>query len=137
MKIILAIRSTSSCKTDNKFKAYLIVSHPEIFSTLPDSIVIGVIANITSYLLSLMGSYRDLFIICVGAALVARFQQVNKILLAHKGKAMPSTFFAEHRLYYRKLVGLVADVDKAISSIIMLALSNNLFLICTSLLNSL
>jgi gustatory receptor len=88
-------------------------------------------------MLSLLGSFRDLFIICVSAALTARFQQVNKILLDHKGKSMPTSFYAEHRLYYRKLVGLVADVDKAISSITMLALSNNLFFICTSLLNSL
>lgn len=137
LKTILVIQATSTCHGENKFKAFLIVSHPEVYSTLNDNLIIGIIARITSYMLSLLGSFRDLFIICVTAALTARFQQVNKILLDHKGKSMPTSFYAKHRLYYRKLVGLVADVDKAISSITMLALSNNLFFICTSLLNGL
>lgn len=85
-----------------------------------------------------MGSFRDLFIMCIAIALSSRFQQVNKILLAHKGKSMlPSSFWSEQRQYHRKLAGLVYDVDDAISKITLLALSNNLFFMCTSLLNSL
>jgi gustatory receptor len=134
---ILTFTSVARCKTTSKVKAFLIISHPEIFYAFNGSVIVGVIARITSYLLSLMGSYRDLLVMCISLALTTRLQQVNKILLLHKGRFMVPSFFAEHRLYHRKLVSLVADADNAISSITMLALSNNLFYICTSLLNSL
>jgi hypothetical protein len=93
--------------------------------------------RITGYMLALMGSYRDLFVMCVSFALSARFQQVNKILLRHKSKSMQPNFYVEHRLYYRRLVSLVTDADEIISPITLLALSNNFFFICLALFNSL
>jgi gustatory receptor len=138
LQTTLAIRSASKCRSESGLKAYLIVSHPEIFQIIGDNMALGIFAKITSFMLSLMGSYRDLFVMCISLALSTRFQQVNKILLDHKGKSMlPSCFWSEHRQYHRKLAGLVNDVDITINNITLLALSNNLFFICTSLLNSL
>lgn len=134
---ILTLRSLRKCRTPDQMRAFLIISHPEIFYTVGDNLTIGMIAKLTSYLLSFMSSYRDLFVMCISLALSIRFQQVNKILLHHKGKSMLPNFYAEHRLFHRNLVSLVSDADKVISSITMLALSNNLFYICSSLLNSL
>ena len=132
------MQTAHECATRNKFKAFLIISNPQVFAIFGSgNVAVAIIAKLTGYMLSLLGSYRDLFVMCVAVALTTRFQQVNKILLHNKGKSMSPNFYAEHRLYHRKLVSLVTDVDKAMSSITLLALSNNLFFICTSLLNSL
>lgn len=137
LELALEAHTATKCHTESGLKAYLLVSHPEIFQIV-DSIVVAAFARITSFILLLMGSYRDLFIMCISLALTTRFQQVNKILLDHKGKSMlPSGFWSEHRQYHRKLVGLVNDVDGVINNLMLVAFSNNLLFICTSLLNSL
>lgn len=136
--IILVVKFASERQSESVFRAFSINSHPEIFQIIgKNDIIVGIFAKITSFMLSLMGSYRDLFVMCISLALSTRFQQVNKILLDHKEKSMlPSCFWTENWLYHRKLAGLVNDVDRTISNITMLALSNNLLFICTSLLNS-
>lgn len=137
LKTAVSINAASTCKNLSGLRAYLIISHPEIFQITGGNLVMVILARTTSFLMSLMGSFRDLFIMCIAIGLSSRFQQVNKILLAHKGKSMlPSSFWSDQRQYHRKLAGLVYDVDDAISKITMLALSNNLFFMCTSLLNS-
>jgi gustatory receptor len=138
LELALELQTSLNCHSTSGLRAFLMVSHPEIFQVIGDNIAIAIVARITSLTLLLMGSYRDLFIMCISLALTTRFQQVNKILLDHKGKSMlPNLFWSEHRRYHRKLVGLVNDVDGAINNLTLVALANNLFFICTSLLNSL
>lgn len=116
LELALEIQTAFNCTSSSGLKAFLQVSHPEIFQVIGDNIIIAIIARVTSLILLLMGSYRDLFIMCISLALTTRFQQVNKILLDNKGKSMlPNLFWSKHRQYHRKLVGLVNDVDCAIN----------------------
>lgn len=115
--------------------SFLVTSNPKILS---DNLVIGVIFQTTSLAMELMGSFRDLLIMCVSFALSHRFQQVNKVLLSHKGKSLPSrSFWSEQRENHRRLVRLVDDVDDDLANLNLLALTNNLFSIGVSLLFSL
>jgi gustatory receptor len=137
LKVAITVEKANNCQMSSKFKAFLKVSQPGIYLVFGDNLFVNIIARLSGYLVTLMGSFRDLFVMCISVALAARFQQVNKILLQHKGISMPPSFFFKQRLYHRKLATLVSDIDNAISSITLLALGNNLFSICTSLLNSL
>ena len=50
---------------------------------------------------------------------------------------VPPGFWAEYRLYYREITNLILVVDTALSKIILISISNNLFFICVQLLRSL
>lgn len=54
-----------------------------------------------------------------------------------KKQHMNEDYWESRRLQYRNLAKLCADVDAAISSIVMLSFLNNLFFICVQLLRSL
>jgi hypothetical protein len=126
------------CEAQNRLKSFFILSHPDVFGILGHyNLVIGLIVKLTSYIFGLMDCYKDLLVMCISLILATRFQQVNKILLQANGVSMPTSFYVEQKLYHRSMINLANDVDNAISSLILLALSSNFFFICLSLFNSL
>lgn len=73
----------------------------------------------------------------VSIGLASKFRQINEHLSAVKGKYVDGSFWSEYRLYYREVSNLVATVDIALSKIVLISISNNLFFICVQLLRSL
>ncbi|XP_055641419.1 gustatory receptor for sugar taste 64f-like [Toxorhynchites rutilus septentrionalis] len=82
-------------------------------------------------------SYMDLFVIVISIGLSHTFKRVNDFMIKHKRKTMTEQFWGEQRQNYRNICDLVQQVDDVISIITMLSISNNLFFICASILNSL
>jgi hypothetical protein len=137
LRAILAVNAVARCETSNKFKVSLAAEYRELSHVFGANLVILMMAKISTFTFSLMASYRDLLIISIAIALTARFRQVNKILLDHKGAFMLPKFYDDHRVFHRKLVSLTGEVDKAISSLMMILLLDNLFFICTAFINGL
>lgn len=132
LRSILAVLAVARCESKNKFKLSLATEFREISNVFGENLVILIMFKIATFTFSLMASYRDLLIMSIAMALSARFRQVNKILLDHKGEFMLPKFFDDSRVLYRNLVGLTSEVDGAISSLMMVSLVDNLFFICTA-----
>jgi Trehalose receptor len=139
LRTVLQLRKLASCNEAGvSIERFLKSSHPAIFATFGDNLVIASIAQTTSFMMSLMGSFRDLFIMCISFALSHRFQQVNNVLSTHKGELVTTqSFWSKQREDYRKLARLIDEVDNCISNLTLLAYANNLFSICASLQESL
>lgn len=82
-------------------------------------------------------SYTDLFVIIISIGLASKFKQINEDLIAVKGMSVHRGFWNEYRLYYREVTKLISTVDLALSKVILISVSNNLFFICVQLLKSL
>lgn len=74
--------------------------------------------------------------IVVSIGLASKFKLINNDMMAVKGLGVQKSFWAEYRLYYREITSLILAVDTAMSKIILLSISNNLFFICVQLLRS-
>lgn len=81
-------------------------------------------------------SLSDLFVIVVSIGLASKFKQINEDLMEVKGRSVHPAFWSEYRLYYREITSLISLVDNAMSKIILISISNNLFFICVQLLRS-
>lgn len=79
-----------------------------------------------------------MFVIIISIGLTSKFEQLNDELRKMKGiRGISPEYWSEYRVYYREIVGLIAIVDRAVSKIILISISNNLFFICVQLLRSL
>jgi Trehalose receptor len=125
------------CNNEQVTRAFYINSYPSIFQIIDYSPVVGFIAKLMSYVITLTWAYRDLFVINIAFALKSMFNQLNETLSANKYRANPSDFWSQQRLNYRKLASLVTEVDMAICSITFLSLAINVFFVCVHLFNGL
>jgi gustatory receptor len=118
-------------------KAFYISSYPYIFTKIEYSGYLGSFVKFLNISASFSWSYTDLFVILVSIGLASKFRHINEHLAEFKGKFVNSNFWSEYRLYYREVSNLVSTVDTALSKIILISISNNLFFICVQLLRSL
>ncbi|XP_058448772.1 gustatory receptor for sugar taste 64e-like [Malaya genurostris] len=97
----------------------------------------GFFVKLINVISTFVWSYVDLFVIVVSIGLSHCYKRINEFLMEHKRKKMTERFWGEQRVNYRNICDLVQSVDDVISVITMLSISNNLFYICISILNSL
>ncbi|XP_055606586.1 gustatory receptor for sugar taste 64f-like [Uranotaenia lowii] len=82
-------------------------------------------------------SYIDLFVMVISLGLSHTFERINDFMRKHKRQPMTEEFWGDQRRNYRNVCDLIQHVDDVVSIITMLSISNNLFFICASILNSL
>lgn len=118
-------------------EAFYVTNYPYIFISLPYNGLLGVFVKLINIAASVAWTYTDLFVIFVSIGLTSKFRQINDDLMEVKGKVVDNSFWSEYRLYYREVANLVSIIDNALSKIILISISNNLFFICVQLLRSL
>jgi gustatory receptor len=118
-------------------KAFFLTNYPQVFLLFPYSGEMGMLIKFLNIIATFAWSFTDLFVIVISIGLSSKFQQLNADLAKVKGKVgiLPE-FWTEYRLYYREIVNLITIVDAAVSKIVLISISNNLFFICVQLLKS-
>jgi gustatory receptor len=138
LSMIVGTHAANNCPAiRDPIKAFYINAYPYVFSKFEYSGLLGSLLKLLNVAASFAWSYTDLFVILVSIGLASKFRQINEHLAVVKGKYVNSNFWSEYRLYYREVSNLVSTVDAALSKIILISISNNLFFICVQLLRSL
>lgn len=154
LSITVGAHGANNCPSiRDPIRAYYISNYPQVFLIYPYSGALGTFAKflniIATFTWSFTGmsstwkrklsdmSFSDLFVIVVSIGLASKFKQINEDLMEVKGRSVHPAFWSEYRLYYREITGLISLVDNAMSKIILISISNNLFFICVQLLRSL
>ncbi|XP_055550361.1 gustatory receptor for sugar taste 64f-like [Wyeomyia smithii] len=137
LSIIAAVYYTPNCPEipdplDKFFKTNFIF----IFHYFSYNKISGFMVKFINAISTFVWSYIDLFVVIISIGLSHTFQRINEYLMKHKREKMTEQFWAEQRQNYRNICELVQHVDDTISVITMLSISNNLFYICVSILNS-
>ncbi|CAD7082417.1 unnamed protein product [Hermetia illucens] len=97
----------------------------------------AIVVEIVSIIATFVSSYVDVFVMVVCIGISERFQQVNRRIIAVKWKVTTPSFWIIHRNYYESLCILCKDLDNAISPLVTVSCSNNLYFICVQLIRSL
>ncbi|KAL7038124.1 hypothetical protein ACKWTF_009458 [Chironomus riparius] len=137
LQSLTVLVEASKCGRELQTKVFYLASYPHIFQHITYSPVIGFIAKVMSYLITITWAYRDLFIINISLAFIAAFRQINTELRRCKGRAMMPDYYWKYRITYMELRKLVNDFDDSINGITMLAIGKNTFIICAHLFKSL
>ncbi|GAB0093011.1 Gustatory receptor [Sergentomyia squamirostris] len=109
----------------------------QMFAYTHYSLEKGILGQILNSINTFVWSFMDCFVIIVSIGLSTGFKNVNKDLIAVKGKVVSEEFWQKQRSAYRRMCDLCDSVDSHISRITLVSFSNNLFFICVQLLNSL
>lgn len=122
-----------NAKTENYFQNYFRRERPHLLIALPYYIWEIPLFQWTIMLMAFSWNYVDVFIIIVSMGLKERFVQLNNRLKTTNIHLMDQSFWSEIRLHYSNLIDLVQYMDKQISSLVLLSMSHNLFLIITKI----
>lgn len=138
LSITVGAHGANNCPSiRDPIRAYYISNYPQVFLIFPYSGALGTFTKFLNIIATFAWSYTDLFVIVISIGLASKFRQINADLREVKGRSVHPGFWAEYRLYYRELSSLVSLVDRSLSKIILISVSNNLFFICVQLLRSL
>lgn len=137
LQSLTVLVEASKCGWEHQTKVFYLTTYPHIFHHIKYSPVIGFIAKVMSYFITITWAYRDLFIINISLAFIAAFRQINIELRASKGRDMMPDYYWKYRSIYMELRRLVNDFDDSINGIAMLAIGKNTFIICAHLFKSL
>lgn len=138
LSMIVGTYNANNCPAiRDPIEAFYVVSYPYIFIELHYNGLLGLYVKFLNIAASVAWTYTDLFVILVSIGLASKFRQINDDLMEMKGRRVDNSFWSEYRLYYREITNLVSTVDDALSKIILISISNNLFFICVQLLRSL
>ncbi|XP_070501249.1 gustatory receptor for sugar taste 64f-like [Chironomus tepperi] len=139
LSITVGAHGANNCPTiKDPIKAFYFRNYPQVWLIFPYSGWLGSLTKFFNIILTFAWSYTDLFVIIISIGLTSKFEQLNDELRKIKGRrGISPELWSEYRVYYREIVGLIAVVDKAVSKIILISISNNLFFICVQLLRSL
>ncbi|XP_063835465.1 gustatory receptor for sugar taste 64e-like [Ostrinia nubilalis] len=118
------------------YEAFITTSFPWIYSFITYNDLLGPITQIINLQCTFNWNFSDVFVICVSFFLTSRLEQVNKRIVAVKGKYVPSTFWRSIREDYCRAASLVRKVDDVIGGIIFISFANNLFFICLQMLHT-
>lgn len=121
---------------NDKLRAYFELRFPFVFATIPYENFFGFLFTGIYTVATFTWNYSDLFIILVSLGLSTRLKQFNECLMEDKGKFMMPSYWYEKRDLFLDLCNLVLYVDESITLITMIAMSKNLFFICSLLLDS-
>jgi Trehalose receptor len=136
MQTIATLADAAKCGEENQAKVFYFSSYPQLFHQINYYPVIGFMAKIISYIISISWAYRDLFLINISFAFISRFEHFNEKLFAMKGKAMLPGKYWDFRCHYLTIKALVDEFDDAISAITLLALFKNIFILCAHFFTS-
>ncbi|XP_038209593.1 gustatory receptor for sugar taste 64e-like [Zerene cesonia] len=117
----------------NKYGAFIMNSFPWIFTFMEYNNFLGIYSQVINIQCTFNWNFSNLFVICVSIYLSSRFDQVNKKILAVKGKVVPSSFWRNVREEYNRTINMVRRVNDVIGGIIFISYTNNLFFICVQL----
>jgi gustatory receptor len=138
LSITVGAHGANNCPSiRDPIRAFYIANYPQVFKIYPYSGALGTFAKFLNIIATFAWSYTDLFVIVISIGLASKFKQINEDLIDVKGRSVHPGFWSEYRLYYREVTNLIAIVDVALSKIILISISNNLFFICVQLLRSL
>lgn len=138
LSIVAAVYYTPNCPNiKDPIKMFFKSNFLFVFYYFEYSEIRGFVVKFINVISTFVWSYIDLFVIIVSIGLSHTFRRINNHLMTHKREKMTEQFWGEQRQNYRNICDLVRFVDDAISIITMLSISNNLFFICVSILNSL
>ncbi|XP_069678714.1 gustatory receptor for sugar taste 64f-like [Periplaneta americana] len=127
--------SQCASSTADLIKRYFIVSHRHVFGVVRFSYGMAVFTALCNFIGAFYWSFANLFVMIISVALASRFRLLNKSLKQVHGKVMSQNFWRSTREDYNALSFLTSNVDKCVSSIILLCFATNLFFICEQLLN--
>ncbi|XP_055910875.1 uncharacterized protein LOC129945239 [Eupeodes corollae] len=117
------------------FGHYITNSYDYVFIMVPYNTVIGVITLIINAALTFIWNYMDLFIMMVSQGMAYRFEQITVRIKRLDGEEVPEYVYSEIREHYVKLCELLEYIDENLSGIILLSCMNNLYFVCSQLLN--
>ena len=139
LSITVGAHGANNCPTiKDPIKAFFFRNYPQVWLIFSYSGWLGSLTKFFNIILTFAWSYTDLFVIIISIGLTSKFDQLNDELRKMKGKrGISPEYWSEYRVYYREIVGLIAVVDLAVSKIVLISISNNLFFICVQLLRSL
>lgn len=123
-------------KTENYFKNYLRRERPHLLIAFPYYVWEIPIFQWSLSLMAFSWNYVDIFIIIISMGLRGRFVQLNNRLKTSNIQRMDQTFWSEILIHYSNLIDLVQYIDSQISTLILLSMSHNLFLIITKIYES-
>ncbi|XP_053691099.1 gustatory receptor for sugar taste 64f-like [Sabethes cyaneus] len=137
LSIIAAVYYTPNCPAiPDPLDKYFQTNFLFIFHYFHYYKISGFLVKFINGISTFVWSYIDLFVVVISIGLSHTFERINEYLMKHKREKMTEQFWAEQRQNYRNICDLVQHVDDTISIITMLSISNNLFYICVSVLNS-
>lgn len=136
LQTLATLSRVTHCETEHLTRVLLFNTYPSIFNIVTYSPVIGCLAKIYSYIITLTWAYRDLFFINIAFALKFLFMQLNAELQAIKDE-VDRNYWWILRIKYQKLASLISYVDNSIAGITFLAFGVNIFFICLHLFNGL
>lgn len=137
LQTLVILAEARKCSSEQVTRAFYVNSYPSIFNAVGYAPVVGFLAKVMSYVVTLTWAYRDLFVMNVALALKSMFCKLNETLMANKYRVNSSDFWSQKRFRHRKLATLVTEVDAAICSITFLSLAINVFFVCVHLFNGL
>ena len=123
-------------KTENYFRNYFRRERPHLLIAFPFHVWEIPIFQWSLMLMAFSWNYVDVFIIIVSMVLEARFIQLNNRLRTTNIYHMDQSFWSEIRIHYSNLIDLVQYMDSKISTLVLLSMSHNLFLIITKIYES-
>lgn len=133
----MTLEGAMKCDSENDTRIFYIKTYPAIFAIIPYNAVVGFLAKVLSYIITIIWAHRDLFVMNFAFALKLQFMHFNDALLKYRKRVMSNTFWWTQRVHYRKLCSLLSEVDESICAITFLALAVNAFFICVHLFNGL
>lgn len=115
---------------------FMRIVRPHLLEILPFHWTIFIIFQWLISVLAFGWNFVDYFIIIISLGISTRFTQLNERLKRTKCHEMGSKFWIDTRVHYTNLVDLVQFIDKKIAALVLIAMSHNLFLICTKVFES-
>lgn len=116
------------------FHSYLIANRNHLKDVIPYHVAEFPVYEFINILMTFAWNFIDLFIILICVGLVTRFDQINfRIIDSRSSNESDENFWMFIRVHYYSMVGLVDEVDKEVSFLILLSTGQNLFSLCVTI----
>ena len=120
------------------FHSYLIAYRYHLITVIPYHIIEYPIYEWINILMTFSWNFIDLLIILVSIGLATRFDQINHRLIdSRSGARSNDRFWSEIRINYFALIDLVDEIDREISTLVLISTGHNLFSLCVTIFESL
>lgn len=141
LSVLTTVKFVELCaKTDNVFFELFYQQFKPLFMALDfpgEFIVKSIFGRFCLTVSTFLWTYMDLFVILISIGLSSKFKEFNHSLVLVKNHNLSENFWEQKRAQYRILCDLCEYIDNIISTLTLIAFSNDIFFICVQLLNSL
>jgi gustatory receptor len=110
---------------------FMRIVRPHLLEVLPYHWTLFVIFQWLISSLSFGWNFVDYFLIIISLGISTRFTQINERLKRAQLHEMNHKFWLDTRIHYTNLVDLLQFIDQKIAPLILLCMTQNLFLVCT------